>query len=423
MVDISSVLIFFALLAASAFFSGTETAITSVNEVAIQPYIEKNDSRAKLLQNFINNRGRIIAALLVGNNIVNTVLAVFSAFIFDGIITDNAFLPPWLAPIAASLTSISFLLIFGEVLPKNFAVAYSTRWSLLTARPTGWLVKLLAPLLFVLQLINRTSLKIFGLKGYSDKGTSVEEILSMARLGAQAGAIDKMEETLIRRASILNDSDARDVMISRSEICAISETATLDEIRAVFRKEMYSRLPVFRGSIDRVIGVLHLKEIFKLTQIEETNFALQNRMHPPLFVPESRELGLMFEDMRQRREHLAVVIDEFGTTSGIVTIEDILEFLVGAIEDEYDLSDPPPVTKVEEGIEAPGRLPLSEVESILNIKFPDEAHEDVTTIAGLFMKTTGEIPRPGAKAEAFGLRMNVLKVQGRRIERMRLCLL
>lgn len=418
MLYISSLLIFCGLLVMSAIFSGTETALTSIDDLTVHGLIDKKDPRGLILQKLLQKRGRIIAALLVGNTIVNTGLAVFATVVFDGFFKSSP-LPRWLAPLAASLTAVFFVLVFGEVLPKNIAVVMFKKWSLVMARPVGVLVAILAPILKVLEWVNELCLKAFGDSARRHHNSSIESLLIMARMSANAGVIDKIEEKLIKRASIMNDAMARDVMVPRPDVYALDENLSVEEVCEVFRTEMYSRIPMYSENIDRVTGILHLKDIFRaLSESGNQDFSLKKLAHLPLFIPETRQLGALLDDMKARREHMAIVIDEFGTTSGVVTLEDILEHLVGTIDDEHDQATVQATLKADGVVEATGRMTLDELETIFGVDLPQEVHEEVSTVAGLIMKISGEVPMAGAKVSGYGLHIKVLGIDGQKIDRV-----
>lgn len=411
--------VFLLLLGGSAFFSGSETALTSVSDVGLVPLAEKGNRRAAMALSLIASRGTVIGALLIGNNIVNTLLAVYAATVFDAMILNSP-LPAWSAPVAASVLSITVLLIGGEVIPKNLAIRFSERITLWIAYPCHYLVKLLTPLLAILNLANRLVLLVIGTP-QNRTGPSADELLALVRMSQKAGVIDPMERELIGRSMFLNETMAREIMIHRTQMCAISETASLEEARDIYSKELYSRLPVFRESLDQIVGILNIKEVVRFDHLRGS-FRIPDVMSPPLFFPETARIGGIFDKMRQSRTHLAVVVDEFGTTSGIITLEDIVEQIFGEISDEYDQG----VARIRwvnpRVFEAEGRTGISEIQAELKKKklppLSETLCEDVETLAGIALRQTGRIPASGEVFAVDGFRFHIRKATGQKIQVM-----
>ncbi len=412
-------LVFLLLLCGSAFFSGSETALTSVSDVGLASLSDKGDRRAKMALSLIASRGTVIGALLIGNNIFNTLLAVYAATVFDSMILNSP-LPAWMAPVAASVLSITVLLIGGEVLPKNIAIRFNERISMWVAYPCHYLVKMLTPILAVLNLVNRLVLLVIGTP--KDRtGPSADELLAMVRMSQKAGIIDPMERELIGRSMFLNETMAREIMIHRTQMCAIAETASMNEVKDIYTKELYTRLPVYRESLDQIVGILNIKEVFRFDHLRET-FRIPDVMSQPIFFPETARIGVIFDKMRQSRTHLAVVVDEFGTTSGIITLEDIVEQIFGEISDEYDQGAARIRWVSPRVFEAEGRTPISEIQAELARKklprLTEEACEDVETLAGIALRQTGRIPASGEAFVFEGFRFQVRKATGQKIQVM-----
>jgi CBS domain containing-hemolysin-like protein len=240
----------------------------------------------------------------------------------------------------------------------------------------------------------------------------------MIKLSQKVGLIDPMELDLVRRSLVLNETIAREIMTPRVSICGIADTASLGEIRNTFDKEQYSRLPVFHGALDQVVGILHMKEIH--LHRHDTQFDLKKHLRPPLFFPESVVLGTVLDGMRQSKSHLAILVDEFGGTSGLVSLEDIMEQVFGDISDEYDIGSPPRIQWVgASSFDAEGRTPLTEVQAFLaERKLPRLTERDiegVTTLGGLIQKEGGAIPSVGASIVVGSYRFRIRKVKDREI--------
>ena len=410
---------FVALLLCSAFFSGTESALTALSEVTLRRLVDEGHRRARLLERMLADKRRVIAALLVGNTIVNTVLAVFSSIIFDSMLAGNEWLPYWAAPVIASISAVIVLLVFAEVLPKALGVTFPRGWSMLAAWPVYLVVKTLAPVTLLLDTGSRLAVWVLGQGGQkSETGVSVDELQTMAKMGQQMGVIDSMEMEIVQKASVLNETKVRDIMVPRTDIHAIKAKTSLAELRNTFKRDLFSRTPVYLESLDDIIGVLHFKEILRLTPADEARFDLQDYLHPGLFVPEGMSVGVLLTKMRERRTHLAIVIDEYGGTSGLVTFEDIVEILVGRVEDEYDVTAHL-IERRENGLwEVDGRLTIEELQETLGIELADDASQGVTTAAGLALKAFGKIPSEGDVAAYHSLDIKVTRMRDQRVRRL-----
>lgn len=416
---------FILLLMLSAFFSGTETAFTAINDKDLAEAEKKHDHRAARVRELITDKGRIIAGLLVGNNIVNTILPVLATVLSEQFVLQVTALPSWTAPLVATVTSIFFLLIFGEVIPKNLAVVFFRPWALIAARPVGILLTIFSPIISLLNALSRSISSALGRTDSDHKPYSLQELMWFTRASQQSGTIDALEAKLMDRASVLNDHDVREIMVPRQEICMISAKATLPEIRSVFSGELYSRLPVYGESQDAIIGVLHFKQVFAIPLEHDSSFSAVSLMQAPFFVPETRTIGSLMEDMRKGGEHLAVVVDEFGALIGIITLEDILEFLIGAISDEFDPRAQPPSSGAPSvpdahltRFEISGRMPIVQFKLKYEIPLSPELVGDATTMAGLFLHHSGSLPKVGDLISLDQIRMRILRVSNHRIDRL-----
>lgn len=415
--DPVSIAIFLGILTLSGLFSGTETALTAVSDVKIHQASADGDSRAKLLEKILTNRGRVIAALLVGNNIVNVALAVFATVVFNDTFVNSG-IPEWAAPIIASLASVTFLLIFGEVLPKSVAVAFSTKWSLSSAYPVALLMAATLPVTAVLNQLSNGVMVMMGRKKGQPEIFDVREIHTMAHLQEQAGVIDPLEKQLIQSASQLNDTRVREIMIPRTDVQALHTESDLKAVHELFRKTPYSRIPVFKGDLDNIQGVLNFKELLRYDPARKA-FELKSFLHSPLYVPESMYIGDLLSEMRDKRSHMAIVLDEYGGTSGLITLEDVMEMLVGRIDDEYDVVTTP-LRKLDDGSwVVDGRLSDERLFATINFEMDTEAQEGFDTAAGLALKAFENIPSEGETTTYHGLEITALKVKDHRVRRIR----
>ena len=329
----TDLLIFIFLLVISGFFSGTETAFTSLNAYSLAS-MKASPKRIKCLKTLIDNKASVISALLVGNNIVNTVLAVYAGVVANKMLVE-AKLPESAGPIIASVVSIIFLLIFGEVLPKQCGVVFAKGWCLNATYMLWIIVNLFKPITKAMNLLSKIVLRLLPVTKADDAPT-VDELMLMAENSEKAGNIDSMEKSLMYSSSQINDMTASDVMIPKSKIVAARSDVKPEELIQIFRTHLYSRIPVYKTSIDEIIGIFNIKECLKLDKEKLSTFDINKYLIKPIYTPGNVTIGNLMELMKKSHVHMAVVINEYGITDGIVTLENILERIIGLISDEYD---------------------------------------------------------------------------------------
>jgi CBS domain containing-hemolysin-like protein len=258
----------------------------------------------------------------------------------------------------------------------------------------AWTTRLLAPLVNVLVRISTGMLRLFGVPEKTPSLTEAE-MKSLFNLGAEEGVIHGEERKLLHKVLEFGDRTVRDIMVPRTKVVAIPETARFDDVRLVLKEHKFSRLPVYRGTLDNVVGILNAKDLFDLTDEEERNFSLDRYLDPPFLVPEFKRAEDLFREMRRRRTHMAIVVDEHGGTAGIATIEDAIEELLGPIQDEYDEEETPGfVAAGERTYLLEGSFRLDDIEEQFGLSFP---RDEAETIAGHLMLRFGRIPRKGER--------------------------
>lgn len=331
----------------------------------------------------LKNKGSVIAAILVGNNIVNTVLAVYAGAVFDQMLVDTGILSKSVAPILASVVTIIFLLVFGEVVPKQIGVAFAKPWTLAVVYPLKLIVIIVRPVTAAMDLLSRSILALIKPSGTTNDAPSIQELLVLAKHSENAGHIDSIERRLMSKSSKFNDLQVCEVMVPRSSIKGIPIDAGFEEVRAAFKNDMYTRVPVYDKSLDTILGIVNFKELLKLEHEDIARFDLRQLMMQPLFVPENVAIGELLERMKQSRKHMAVIVDEFGSTSGIVTFEDIVERVFGMISDEYDVESPILLRNHDNGDhEVTGSISLQELSNSLAIEFTEEDRHQANTLNG-----------------------------------------
>ena len=375
-------------LGLSAFFAGSETALVSLTRIDLQRLREKGDRRGPILRNLKAHTSRLLATILIGQNLFMATASSLATLLATAWLGETYGAP------AAILFSTVVLFIFAEMTPKSIAAASPVSISRAVALPMAWTMRLLSPVVNALVKISTGMLRLFGIPEKAPALTE-EEMKSLFNLGAEEGVIHGDERKLLHKVLEFGDKTVRDIMVPRTRVIALPETAKFDDVRLVLREHKLSRLPVYRGSLDNIVGILNAKDLFDLSDEEERKFSLGRYLDPPFLVPEFKRAEDLFREMRRRRTHMAIVVDEHGGTAGIATIEDALEELLGPIQDEYDEEETPGfVAAGDRTYVLEGSFRLDDLEEQFGLSLP---RDEAETIAGHLMLRFGRIPRKGER--------------------------
>ena len=375
------------LLVLSGFFSSAETALIAANRYRLSYLARRGDRRAQRVRKLIGHQERLLSTILVGNNfalIAASALATTVAIDLAG--EDGA--------LYATGVMTVLVLIFAEIAPKTLAARYPERVSFVVATPIGILVTLLRPLASGAVAIANMLLSLLGNTGSESTAVSEEDIKGMISLGDEEVSIAREKRRMLHGVFNLEDLSTQDVMIPRTKVVALDADATPRETVGAIRASGFTRFPVCRGTLDDVVGVLNSKDVFKYSErLDELRIERMTRK--PLFVPESAPLQVVLQAFQQQRQHLAIVIDEYGGVEGIVSLEDVLEEIVGEIDDEFDVPRIPQVTELADGsLRVAGSCPIV----FLNRRYGLElASQEATTLAGLVLEISGKIPTEGER--------------------------
>jgi len=399
MSDIGS--LFFLLLILfflSAFFSSSETALLSVNKIKIEKLARKGNKRAKLVLKLLENPSKLITTILIGNNLVNIAAASISTSLAIKMFGNFG------VGIATGIVTL-ITIIFGEVIPKNFAIRFSEKLALLQAPILYYLEILFSP--FSYFLIKLTTL-LFE-KENKEKLTE-EEIKLIIEYGEKEGALKKEEVKIISKIFELDEIKVKELMTPRTKIVAVDEDTPIEEVLEITKKHSFSKIPVYKGSLDNVTGLIRLKDVLKNLG---KKIKAKEIKRDVFFVPETKNIADLLEEMKEKRFKLAIVIDEFGGVAGLITLEDILDYLVGKINDKKNN-----IIKINNKIFITnGDTSLVELEKELEVELPIE--EDINTIAGLLMHKLQRVPRKGDKIKLSNIILEVLDVENNKINRVR----
>ncbi|NJK38721.1 MAG: HlyC/CorC family transporter [Oscillatoriales cyanobacterium RM2_1_1] len=340
------------MLALSAAFSGSETAITALDNLKLRVLIQEQGDPAGMYKLVLHQRTRFITTLLVGNNLVNN---------FSAILTSNLF-AIWLGGAGIGLATAVItllLLIFGEITPKSLAISNVLATFKLVVKPIYWLSIVLSPIIYFLETITQAVIRLLS-RGSSQQGVSVQELRLMIEILGGKGQLDWQKHHMLNKALMMDYLIAREVVKPRIEMQTISHETNLQDVVDLCLKTGYSRIPVQGESKDKIVGIVHLKralQILRATDEDPSTCPVTEAMTDPTYVPDTKRVGDLLKEMLQQRLHMTIVVDEYGGTVGLVTLEDILEELVGEIYDESDFPNRPLRTKIADPAPKPGKPP------------------------------------------------------------------
>lgn len=397
------------LLCLSAFFSSSETALTTVNQIRMRTLADNGDKRAARVLHVTGNPGKMLSAILIGNNIVNLSASSISTSLAIHLFGNTG------AGIATGILTF-LILIFGEVTPKTMATIKADSMSLTVAAPIGLLMKILTPVIFI---INKLSLGLMFLLHVNikdaQKKMTEEELRTIVDVSQENGVIEHEERDMIHNLFDFGDAEAKEIMVPRIDMTFVQADATYQEVLDIFRQDMFTRLPVYEDSTDNVIGIINMKDF--LLQNDTPEFSVRNLLREPYFTYEHKNTADLFLEMRKSSISLAIVLDEYGVTAGLITLEDLLEEIVGEIRDEYDADEEDDITRISDReFYVLGSANLNDVSEALSLHFTSD---DYDTIGGYCLGLLDHLPE---KSEIILTDNNILlridRMEKNRIERI-----
>ena len=397
------------LVCMSAYFSATETAFSSLNRIRLKSWAEDGNQRAALALQLSEDYDRLLSTILIGNNIVNITATSVGTVLFTKL-AGTVY-----GPTVATVVLTVVVLIFGEVSPKSIAKESPERFAMASAPLLRVFLAILRPLNFLFALWKRLLNRF--LRTADDAGITEEELITMVSEAESGGGLDQHESQLIRSAIEFGDLEAGDILTPRVDIVAVEDTATMDEIAATFAESGYSRLPVYHKDVDDIVGVIHEKDFHSARYRGQTD--ITGCITPVHYTTANAELGLLLRTLQKKKSHMAIVVDEYGGTAGLVTLEDILEELVGEIWDEHD-EVIESFRKQEDGsyLIAAG-ADLTDLYDLFSIS----GECDASTVSGWVIDELGRLPQVGDHFQAEGLDVTVTQVDHRRVLEIRVAVL
>lgn len=400
----TTLIIIVVCLMISAFFSASEMAFSSLNRVRIKSMAEQGNSKAQTVLKMLDKYDDLLSTILVGNNVVNILCSSMATVLFIALLDETR------GPGAATIVTTVVVLLFGEISPKSVAKESPEKFAMALASVLNVLVKLFTPINWLFGLWKKMLSLI--IKKSDNQGITEAELLTYVDEAQQGGSIDEQEGKLIRSALNFTDLEVQDIFTPRIEIVSISTEMSNQEIENVFMDSGYSRLPIHNGDIDQIVGTLYQKDFYR--HVMYGGCKLEEVIRPAFFTSKYKAIGDLLKQLQHEKQYIAVVIDEYGCTAGLVTIEDILEEIVGDIWDEYDVVSDDIVPLEDGSYQVAGTCNVEELFSFLGRK----KEFDVITVNGWLMEVLGHIPAVGDEVEEDAFTVRVTKSNGRRAEQV-----
>jgi Mg2+/Co2+ transporter CorB len=399
----------------SAFFAASETALTASSRAGMLRLEKHGNQRAATVNRLLRARERLIGALLLGNNTVN----IAASSLATGVLLM------WFGDVGviyATVVMTVIVVVFSEVLPKTVAINSPDRVSLAVAEPIAWFVRLFGPVLMAIEALVRWILLKFGIRVGVDQPilSGHEQLRGAVDLLHRSGRVEKQDRDMLGGLLDLQDLEVSDVMIHRTEMITLNADDPPEEILRAVLAAPVTRLPLWRNSPENIVGVLHAKDLLRAIQAAGGDVARVDIMAtalPPWFVPDTTPLGEQLKAFRRRKTPFALVVDEYGEVMGLVTLEDILEEIVGDIEDEHDVAVPGVTPQLDGSVNVDGGVPIRDLNRAMEWSLPDQ---EATTIAGLVIHEARSIPEPGQSFTFHGFRFQVLRRSRNRITALRI---
>jgi putative hemolysin len=404
-------------------FVAAEIALVSMRRTRIETLVEEGNRSARRVQRLVAQPGRFLAVTQIGLTFLGFLASAYAAVsltdklqrFFEGFVITQSYAQPLALVIVTLLLSL-FTIVFGELVPKSLALAHTERYALTLSAFVDFLLRPLSPLVTLLTFITSTVSRALGAGQMDEAQMSTQELRFIVERGAEQGTLEAEEEQMINAVIELGDRRVHEVMIPRIAIVAIPATATLEEAIDKVVEEGHSRIPVFEESVDEVIGILYAKDLLPfLKGPNQGRPNLRSLLRTPVFVPESMSIDDLLHEFQRRKVHLAIVLDEYGGTAGLVTIEDLLEEIVGEIQDEYDVEEPMIVRISDDEARVDGRAAVDDLAELFDTQFGLEDEDEYDTVGGLIYHRVGGIPSPGDQVEVDGLQLTVESTDGRRV--------
>ncbi len=394
------------LLALSAFFSSSETALVTVNKIRMRNMAEGGNKQAETVIKTVENQGKMLSAILIGNNVVNLSASSLATVMASSLFGNKA------VGIATGILTL-LILVFGEITPKTMATYSAEKISLKVAGYIYFLMTVLTPVIFLVNLLSGVVLKLCGVDTKEKRESITEdELRTIVEVSHEEGVLETEEKKMITNVFDFGESLAKDIMVPRVDMTFAQVDDTYDQLLEIYRKERYTRIPVYEDSTDNVIGIINVKDLLLLDSKED--FHIRDYLRQPLYTYEYKKASELMLEMRKSLNNIVIVLDEYGATAGLITLEDMLEEIVGDIRDEYDSDEEESLVEIKPGVyRVNASMKLDDLNDRLELHLQSEEYD---SLGGLVIGLLDHLPEEGEKVEEDGLQMTVEHVDKNRIE-------
>ncbi|MBS1271076.1 MAG: hypothetical protein MAGBODY4_00205 [Candidatus Marinimicrobia bacterium] len=415
---VTQMLIFLGLLVLSAFFSGSETALFSLKDNDIEQLKENQDAPNQRILELISKPKRLLIAILTGNTVVNIAIGALAALLATMIAHQLGVAEVIIVSIEVIVITI-VVLVAGEITPKIFAVSNTKKFSRIVSLPLTWIFRLLYPIAYVLYSLTKFVTRILGIQK-ENLFLSEDEIRTLVEVSENQGALQEQEKEMIYSIFEFGDTYVREIMIPRIDMKAVPTSMKVKDVIELIKKHRFSRLPLYDKRVDNISGIIFAKDLLPYLNEKATNIQIAMLSRPAYFVPEKMKIDKLLREFQQRKTNIAIVVDEYGGTSGLVTLEDIIEEIVGEIRDEYDFETPMYRWLDQQTLVVNARMTLDDLDDVVELGIPEEREYD--TLGGFLYSYVGDIPEEKTKIKFNDIRYIIERVHGNRITRVRIIL-
>ncbi|MBF8290908.1 MAG: hypothetical protein HW391_1876 [Chloroflexi bacterium] len=416
-------LIILLLVLINGVFVAAEIALVAIRRSRVEQMVDEDIRGARRVRRLVEDPGRFLAVVQLAITFVGFLASAFAAVSLVGVLGEfmrgigvEDSISTIVSLVVVTVLLSLFTIVFGELVPKSLALAHTERYALALATPVDLLGRLFGPLVTALAAITRWIAHSLGADVSREAQITAEELKLIVERGGEQGVLEAEEEQMINAVIELGERRVHEVMVPRVSIVGIRAIASFEEAIDLVVDGGHSRIPAYDNSIDEVVGILYAKDLLPyLKSSAEPRPALRTLLRPPVLVPESMTIDDLLHELQRRKVHIAIVLDEYGGTAGIVTIEDLLEEIVGEIQDEYDVEEPMVVRISEHEARVDGRADVDELGEVFDVELELEDEEEYDTVGGLIYHRIGGVPKPGDRIEVDGLTLTVETTAGRRV--------
>ena len=411
-----SFLIIFVCIIFIALLSSSEVAFISLNRIRLRNLIEKGNAKAKIAQKIRDEHDRLFSAVILSGNLFTILATSVGTAIAISLLGED------IGIVIATIAMTILTVVFGELAPKTFAVTHAEKISLAMARPMEIYIKIISPLVTAFNKMSNAIIRLFGGEVVPAPQLMTEdEMKAMIKIGEEEGAIEKEEQEMLHNVFAFGDKKVTEAMVPRTEMVVIAKDAVVADALSLVSEEGYSRYPVINETVDNVTGLLYIKDIVRKMAKEEVphNTAIKNFIRDAYYIPESKMVTTLLDDMQKNKFQIAIVVDEHGGTAGLITLEDIVEEIVGGLQDEFEAIEAEKEVEIldERTFVVTGSTGLDEINELINVELESE---EFHTIGGFLFGLFGHLPKVGEQLKYHNLRFLILEMEGKKIDKLKI---